>query len=213
VQRGGDPSGPCYAATLTLNVAIPAGVQSRPYFYWPSTGSTPIPLALSGSNATLSLPWDTCTWDLTGLLSIPNDSTSTDGVVFTVSGTLTVDKTRPTTSTPPPPGSYAGPTVPAPAAEDAPAIALYGPETLRVSKSKRLVRLVVFSSGQGKLQAQLGATILGTRALRAGNNDLRFTLPTGFARTLAAKSTLAVTSLSTTGERGATITRKLVFTK
>jgi hypothetical protein len=213
VQRGGDSAGPCYAATLTLNVAIPAGVQSRPYFFWPSAGSTPVPLAVSGSNATLSLPWDTCTWDLQGLLSLPNDTTATDGIEFTVSGSLTVDKTRPATSTPPPAGAYTGPTVPAPIAEDAPAIALYGPETLRVSKTKRLVRLVVFSSGQGKLQAQLGATTLGTRALRAGNNDLRFTLPNGFARTLAAKNVLTLTSLSSSGAHGATVTRKLVLTK
>jgi hypothetical protein len=213
VQRGSDPAAPCYAATLTLNVAIPAGVASRPYFYWPSTGSTAVPLALNGSNATLSMPWDTCSWDLTGRLSLPNDSTSADGVEFTVSGSLAVDKTRPTTSTPPPPGAYTGPTVPAPDAEPAPSIALYGPETLRVSKTKRLLRLVVFSSGPGDLEVQLGATMLGKRELRSGNNDLRFTLPKGFVRTLSARNELSVTSISSSGTRGATVTRKLILTK
>jgi hypothetical protein len=213
VQRGGDPSAQCYSATLTLNVAIPVGVVSRPYFYWPSTGSTPVPLALNGATATISLPWDTCTWDLTGTLAIPNASTSTDGIEFTVSGSLAVDKTRPTTSTPPPAGAYTGPTVPAPLVDSPPAIALYGPETLRVSKTKRLLRLVVFSSGPGDVEAQLGATVLGKRDLRTGNNDLRFTLPKGFVRTLSARNDLSLTSISNSGTRGATVTRKLILTK
>jgi hypothetical protein len=214
LARGnGTNPGPCFQATLTLNVAIPAGVASRPYFFWPAAGNVPVPLAVSGSNATVSVPWDTCTWSISGLLSLPNDTLAVDGIEFTVSGSLTVDTKNQVTSTPPPPGSYTGPTVAAPAGEDAPSIALYGPETLRVSKSKRLVRLVVFSSGQGKLQAQLGATMLGTRSLRAGTNDLRFTLPTGFARTLAAKNVLSLTSISSSGQRGATVTRKLVLTK
>lgn len=213
VPRVGGGTGPCYAATLTLTVTIPSGVQSRPHFLWPALDAVPVPLAISGSNATLSVPWDTCTWETEGLLSLPNDSLATDGTEFTVSGSIVVDKTTIATATPPPPGKYTGPTVAAPEAEVAPAIALYGPETLRISKSKRVVRLVVFSSGQGKLEVQLGATALGTRDLRTGNNDLRFTLPKGFARTLAARNELTVTSLSSSGERGATITRKLVFTK
>jgi hypothetical protein len=212
-RGSGQADGPCYAATLSLTVSWPSGLGARPYFLWPAAGNTPVPLAVSGSTANLSIPWDTCATDLAGVLSLPNPAPGVDAALFTVTGTTTVDKTRIATATPPPAGTYTGPTVPAPVSEDAPSIALYGPETLRVSKSKRLVRLVVFSSGPGKLQAQLGATMLGTRALRTGNNDLRFTLPTGFARTLAAKNLLALTSMSTTGERGATITRKLVLTK
>jgi hypothetical protein len=213
VQRGGAGTGPCYAATLTLTVAIPSGVASRPHFLWPAPESTPIPLAITGSNATLSVPWDTCTWKTEGLLSLPNDSRAIDGTEFTVSGSLVVDKTTIATATPPPTPSYTGPTVAVPETEVAPAIALYGPETLRISKRQRAVRLVVFSSGQGRLEAQLGATALGTRDLRAGNNDLRFTLQKGFARVLAARDVLTVTSLSSSGTRGATVSRKLVFTK
>jgi len=213
-MRGtGQSDGPCYEATLSLTVSWPTGLGARPYFLWPSAVNTPIPLAVSGTTASLSIPWNTCATATQGLLSLPNPSATVDAALFTVTGSVTVDKTRLATSAPPPAGTYTGPTVPAPTSEDAPAIALYGPETLRVSKTKRLVRLVVFSSGQGKLQAQLGATMLGTRELRAGNNDLRFTLPTGFARTLAAKNLLALTSLSNSGERGATVTRKLVLTK
>jgi hypothetical protein len=223
--RGSGSAGPCYEATLSLNVSWPTGLGARPYFLWTETTAPPpaddapaplpvaTPLAVSGNAATLSVPWSTCSSGDAGVLSLPNPSTTVDAAELTVTASMTVDKTRLATSTPPPAGSYTGPTVPAPDAEPAPAIALYGPETLRVSKRKRVVRLVVFSSGQGELEAQLGTTALGKRSLRAGNNDLRFTLPRGFARTLAARNVLTVTSLSSSGSRGATVSRKLVFTK
>jgi hypothetical protein len=224
-RGSGESSGPCYEATLSLTVSWPTGLGARPYFLWtaPSTAppaadgtpaplTLPTPLAVSGSTASLSVPWSTCASSDVGLLSLPNPS-GVDAALFTVTASTTVDKTRPSTSTPPPAGSYTGPTVPAPPAEVAPAIALYGPETLRVSKRRRVIRLVVFSSGEGQLEAQLGSTALGNRALRAGNNDLRFMLPKGFARTLAARDVLTLTSLSSSGARGATVSRKLVLTK
>ena len=124
---------------------------------------------------------------------------SADGVDFTVSGTLTVDKNSLATSTPPPAGSYTGPVVSSPVGDEPPSIALYGPETLRVSKKKRVVRVVVFSSGDGRLNASLGALSLGARSLRTGNNDLRFTLPRNVTRTLAAVSRLTLTSVSPDG--------------
>jgi hypothetical protein len=212
-RGSGQSSGACYEATLSLSVSWPSGLGARPYFLWTGDAGTPTPLAVSGSTANLSLPWSTCASNDLGLLSLPNPTTGVDAALFTVTATTTVDKTRLSTSTPPPAGTYTGPTVPVPDAEPAPAIALYGPETLRVSKSKRVVRLVVFSSGEGQLEAQLGSSALGKRTLRAGNNDLRYTLPKGFARTLAARNVLTVTSLSSAGTRGATVTRKLVFTK
>ena len=205
-------SGPCYAATLKIDVALPPS-GSRPYFVWTGSGGTPIPLAITGSNATLSVPWDTCTWSNVGLLSLPNPSLSVDAASFRVSGSITVDKKTIVTSTPPPAGSYTGPTVPAPEGDEAPSIAVYGPETLRVSKKKRVLRLVVFSSGAGQLEAQLDSLALGTRTLRTGNNDLRFTLPRSSVRTLAANARLTFTSMSPNGARGATVTRKLVLTK
>jgi len=78
---------------------------------------------------------------------------------------------------------------------------------------RRVVRLVVFSSGTGNLDAQLGSLPLGTRYLRTGNNDLRFTLPSSVTRSLAATSKLTFTSVAANGTRGATVTRKLVLTK
>ena len=213
-KRGaGTSDGPCYAATLNLSVTVPFGIGARPVFNWTAAGSPAIPLALSGTTASLSVPWDTCSWSDVGLVSLPNPSASFDAALFTVSGSITVDKKTLATSTPPPAGTYTGPTVPSLTGEEPPSIAVYGPETLRVSKKRRVVRLVVFSSGTGKLVAGLGSLSLGTRVLRTGNNDLRFTLPRNVTRTLAATSRLTFTSVATNGTRGSTVTRKLVLTK
>ena len=216
--RGADgTTGPCYAATLNLSVSFPSGLGARPFFRWSAADSLAIPFAVSGSTASLSLPWDTCSWSERGLLLLQNPTTGVDAAMFSVSGSLVVDKTKLATSTSPPKGPYTGPTVPAPDADAAPTFALYGPETLRVSKTKRLLRLVVFSSGSGELEAVVAGNALGKRTLRAGNNDLRFTLPRSLARTLAsaraATRTLQVTSLASSGTRGATVTRKLLLTK
>jgi hypothetical protein len=206
-------SGPCYAATLNLTVSFPSGLGARPFFRWSAPESPAIPLSLAGSTATLSVPWDTCTWEERGVLVVQNPSTSADAALFTVSGSLTVDRSRLATATPPPKGTYDGPTVPALDAGAAPTIALYGPETLRVSKKKRLLRLVVFSSGSGRLEANVAGSALGLRTLRPGNNDLRFTLPKSLARTLASTRLLRVTSVATSGARGASLTRRLLVTK
>ena len=213
-KRGtGTSDGPCYAATLNVSVTVPFGIGARPMFKWTAAGSPAIPLALSGSTASLSVPWDTCSWSDVGLVSLPNPSVNVDAALFSVSGSITVDKKTLATSTPPPAGTYTGPTVPSLTGEEPPSIAVYGPETLRVSKKKRVVRLVVFSSGTGKLDGRLGSLSLGTRVLRTGNNDLRFTVPSSVTRSLAATTRLTFTSVATNGTRGATVTRKLVLTK
>lgn len=213
-KRGdGSAGGLCYAATLTLNVTLPPDLGARPYFYWPGTGAA-VPLAISGGTATLSVPWDTCTWPLqAGRLALPNPSSSVDAALFTVSCALAVDKQTIVTPTSAPPGSYIGPTVPAPTTDEPPAIAVYGPELIRVSRKTRTVRLVVFSSGVGKLRAKLGGSSVGTRSLRTGNNDLRFTLPRTALRSLNARGTLTLTSLSPSGITGATVKRKITLTK
>ena len=198
---------------MNVSVTVPFGIGARPVFNWTAAGSPAIPLALSGATASLSVPWDTCSWSDVGLVSLPNPSANDDAALFTVSGSITVDKKTLATSTPPPAGTYTGPTVPSLTGEEPPSIAVYGPETLRVSKKRRVVRLVVFSSGTGKLVAGLGSLSLGTRVLRTGNNDLRFTLPRSVTRSLAATAKLSFTSVATNGTRGATVTRKLVLTK
>lgn len=215
--KRGDGTGDevCFAATLSVAVTFPAGVSARPYFWWTGTvGSKPVPLAVSGSGASLSVPWDTCTWtNQKGLLSLPNPTLSTDGAVFTVNASITVDPLTIVTPSVPPVGSYTGPTLPAPLTDEPPSIAVYGPELLHVSRKTRLLRLVVFSSGIGKLEAKLGTGLLGTRQLRTGNNDLRFKLPKNMMRALSARGTLTITSLSPSGITGATVKRKVSLTK
>jgi hypothetical protein len=196
-----------------VSVTVPFGIAARPVFNWTAAGSPAIALPVSDATASLSVPWDTCSWGDVGLVSLPNPSTAVDAALFTVSGSVTVDRTTLATSTPPPAGSYTGPTVPSLSGDEPPSIAVYGPETLRVSKKRRIVRLVVFASGTGRLDARLGSLSLGTRVLRTGNNDLRFTLPRSVTRSLAATSQLTFTSVATNGTLGATVTRKLVLTK
>ena len=78
----------------------------------------------------------------------------------------------------------------------------------------RVLRVIVFSSGSGKLKATLGSVVLGTVGLRAGNNDVRWTLPASLVTALRRTSSdnlLSLTSLSPSGTTGATITRHVVI--
>ncbi|MFL6030210.1 MAG: hypothetical protein ACJ74D_09300 [Gaiellaceae bacterium] len=209
-----DNDGACFEATMKLNVTIPAGVESHPA-YWPGTiGSVAQPLTVAGSSATLSVPWNTCGTSPDAYLSLPNDSLGLDGREFAVTVSLQVDFGKPASPTAPPPGVHViGTVVPAPMGDPAPTLKIYAPEVLRVSTQTRLLRFVVFSSGDGKLQATLGASSLGSAALRSGNNDVRFVLPPQLFKSLRTKSVsnlLLLTSQSPTGAKGATFTRKVV---
>ena len=208
-------TGACYAATLSLAVALPAGLSAKPAVYSKSLTAA-VPLTVNGSTASIAIPWDTCTGGYDGFLSLPNPSLTTDAAQFTVSGTLTVDYSQPAAPKGPPDAFYTGPSTPAETAELAPAIFVYGAQVIRVSAATRLVRLIVFSSGAGKLQAAAGSTLLGTVALRAGNNDVRFRLPASMVESLRktsglriSSSVLTLTSLSTAGAAGAKVARKL----
>lgn len=210
-QRGAGVSSQCFAATLSLTVALPAGSASRPVFFSSSLGAAGQRLAVDGSTASITVPWDTCSGSVDGYLALPNPSSTADSQVFTVSGSLTVDTSTVATPAAPPNPLYVGPTVSGPAGEVPPSIFVYGAELVRVPAATRVVRLIVFSSGSGSLRAVVAGKALGTAPLRAGNNDLRFKLPAsllGAART-AANRTLTLTSLSTAGAVGAVVTRKL----
>jgi hypothetical protein len=218
LTRGASTSGVCFEATLNLTVALPAGSAARPGFYSRSLGSSAIPLAVNGSTATLSVPWDTCFGNHEGYLVLPNPSLTADAQQFVVSGSLSVDLTKIPTPKGPPDPLWTGPTVASPSGEVAPSIFVYGAQLLRVSASTRVVRLIVFSSGQGKLEATLGNAKLGAFRLRAGNNDVRFRLPVSALLTLrapastrAASSVLRLTSFSTEGTKGKTVTRKVAL--
>jgi hypothetical protein len=210
----GSSSGPCYEASLTINVGIPAGVQSTPTYYANTKGASAQALSVSGSNATITVPWNTCSGSPDAYLSLPNDSLGLDGRVFTVSGSVTVFKTKPATATEPPPGLHViGSVISAPTTDPAPLLQVYAPEVVRVSARTRLLRLAVFSSGDGKLQALLGSMNLGTASLRTGNNDVRFVLPKQLFSSLRTKSVsnvLQLTSVSPGGSKGASFTRRVL---
>jgi hypothetical protein len=160
------------------------------------------------------VPWDTCYGNNDGYLSLPNPSLATDSQLYTVSGTMTVENVA--VALKPPDPAYLGSSVAVPSADVAPSIYVYGAQLIRVSAASRTVRLIVFSSGSGKLEASLGGAKLGTVVLRAGNNDVRFKLPASAVKALrktssiaASTSKLTLTSLSSQGVKGAVVTRKL----
>lgn len=218
----GNSSGTCYAASLALNVAIPPGINAKPYYYANTAGATAQALTVSGSTASITVPWNTCSGSPDAYLSLPNPSTdpAANGKEFTITGTLTVDLNTPTAATLPPAALYTGPTVAAPTADAVPTVVVYGAQIVRVSTVDRMVRLIVFSSGDGQLQASAGSTNLGTYQLRAGNNDVRFKLPQSIVNALrkpagqtANASQLTLKFLSPGGTAGVTVSRKLALVK
>ena len=228
IDRGdGDGSQACYAATLTLNVQIPAGVTSQPTFYWAAGGSSPVPLTVSGSTATATVPWDTCLWHSHGYLSLPNTSL-VDGTSFVVSGTLNVDFTTPATSaTPPSPASPFGTPVAASSFSSAPTISLLGPKVTVMTPDDDEIRIAVVSSGFGILHATLGSlALVGASgpvpnsscddSLSPGASVCHFTLPAGVLSALrlagAAGLPLALIPLDANGAtHGATVTTRVVY--
>ena len=218
-ERGdGDGSHTCYAATLTVNMSIPPGTNSQPYFYWDAAGSSPQPLTISGSNASITVPWDTCDWGSTrAWVSVPNASTTVDGAGFVVSYSMTVDTSTPATAgQAPAPTSIWGTPVPVPTADIPPSIDVFGPELLQLSAKTPTIRLIVDSSGPGTVTATLGATVLGNYSLRAGNNDVRFAVPktmlTSLRRSASASNTLTLTPMSASGNvAGQAITRQVAI--
>jgi hypothetical protein len=219
-DRGdGDGSHACFAAKLTINVSMPNGASSQPYFFWDVAGSTPQALTVNGSTASITVPWDTCDWGGThGWLSLPNASTTVDGATFIVSDSMTVDTTTTASAgQAPTPTSIWGTTVPVPSTDAAPSIDVFGPELLKVDAKSPIIRLIVESSGAGTLNAALGSVALGSGALRAGENDVRFAVPksmlASLRRSASAANTLTLTPVSPTGAAtGTAVTRTVVIT-
>jgi hypothetical protein len=189
----GDAKAPahCYAATLTLNVSLPAGVTSSPVFYWAQAGSTPLPLAVSGGSATASIPWDTCSWKIHGYLSLPNTSTSVNGALFAVSGHLDVSGTEVTSTPPSVPASTYGNAVDVGSGAVAPTISVFGPLLVTLPAQATQLELIVASNAEGAVHGTLGGTDLGRRTLTPGENVVRFALPKGTLRRLRSSSALA----------------------
>lgn len=204
----------CYEATLSLTVTLPANVISRPYVYATKTKAA-TGLSVSGTTATASIPWDTCSSDFPAYLSLPNSSQSLDGRTFVVNGSVAVDKSKVMTKTPPPAAAIVtGTVINAPTEDPAPTIYLYAPEVLRVAADARVLRLVVFATGAGRVRATFNGSDLGSSTVRAGANDLRFKLPSRSARlVLARQSVLELTALSPAGSPGTTFVQKIAFQK
>jgi hypothetical protein len=214
LTHGGDAAAACYQANLTMTVAIPPGVTSTPYFYANTVGAVAQPFTVSGSTASLVIPWNTCTGSPAAYVALPNTSLALDAREFVLGGSVTVDKTKPATPSAPPAQVPVGtPVTVVPSSDPAPMLSLHAPEVLRVAAGNRLLRFIVFASGDGKLQAALGSTALGTRSVRAGNNDVRYVLPKQLLKTLRVKSStniLTLISLSSGGTKGMTLTRRVV---
>jgi hypothetical protein len=214
-------SGPCFSATLALKVALPAGVASTPYYSANVKGSVAQPFAVSGTTASLTVPWNTCGGSPRAYVSLPNETSDVvppalDGREFTLSGTVTVDKTKPAAASEAPAGvKVTGPVIQAPTTDPAPVLTLHAPELIRVALKTRLLRFVVFSSGDGTLKATLGSTWLGSAGLHAGNNDVRYVLPTQLLKSLRKTNTpanvLTLSSYSPGGTQGASVTRRVAM--
>jgi hypothetical protein len=214
-------NGPCFSATLALKVALPAGVASTPYYSANVKGSVAQPFAVSGTTASLTVPWNTCGGSPRAYVSLPNETNDVvppalDGREFTLSGTVTVDKTKPAAASEAPAGvKVTGPVIQAPTTDPAPVLTLHAPELIRVALKTRLLRFVVFSSGDGTLKATLGSTWLGSAGLHAGNNDVRYVLPTQLLKSLRKTNTpanlLTLSSYSPGGTQGASVTRRVAM--
>ena len=206
--------GPCYAATLSINVTLPAGSSSKPHLYLTSSKAK-VPLAVSGSNATVTTAWDTCSSEAPAILSLPNASQTLDGRLFFVRGTVTVDTSKIVSGKTPPAGAnITTPIIVAPTDDPAPTLFLYAPNVLRVQVAARTIGFAVYSSGAGRLAATFGATRLPDVRLRAGMNRVTVRLPKpASALAFAAKPALELTSLSPSGAKGATMVQKVTFAK
>ena len=196
----------CYVATLTLKVTVPAGVTSVPTFYWAANGSQPI--SLTSGVETQIKTWDTCTWSTAGYLALPNDTyaPAMDTQDFQVAYKLDLT-TIPASATAAPTQLpiYGGQTQ-VPTSDAAPDISVFGPLLLQVSAASPVVRLIVESTGDGAVHATLGSADLGSARVRAGNNDIRFTLPETLLTRLRRASSIAnVLTLTPTSSSGAVV--------
>lgn len=212
---------PCYSARLDVTVTLPPGIAAKPLWYWNGPGGAATELAVSGSTASLSVPWYTCSTDFRGLLMLANTSVATDAQEFVVSSSLTVDRSKVTpppsapVSTKPPSLAIQGGVVAAPDSSSAPTIKLYGPELTTVTPRSRRVTVVVFANGPGKVELSIGGVGLGTHEVRPGYNRMRVTVPQAQLRRAPGgklrpgRLQLAITSVSPSGGRGMTLRRAL----
>lgn len=205
---------PCYAATLSLTVTLPAGVTSRPHVY--ATGTRVLtPLSVSGSTATASIPWDTCSSEAPALVSLPNTSQTLDGRMFVLNASVTVDKSKIVSPKTPPPGAtLTGPVIAAPTEDPAPDLAFYSRSMMKLSADARILRLVFFSSGSGQVRVVFSGREVAVLRVRAGANTAAVRLPKAAKRySASSRAVLELTALSPAGAPGSTFVQRVAFTK
>lgn len=209
---------PCYVATLSLRVTVPAGVTSVPTFFWAANGSQPF--SLTSGAVTQVTTWDTCTWSTAGYLALPNDTyapAAMDTQDFRIDYKLDVTAIPASATAAPTQLPIYGGQTQVPTSDVAPDISVFGPLLLQVSATSPALRLIVESTGDGTVHATLGGIDLGSPRIRAGNNDLRFTLPkpllTGLRRSSSTANVLTLTPTSTSGSVvGPAVSRTVVVT-
>jgi hypothetical protein len=204
----------CYAATLTLTVTLPAGVTSRPHVF--ATGTrTLTALSVNGTTATASIPWDTCSSEAPAYVSLPNTSQTLDGRMFVVNASVTVDKTKIVSPKTPPPGAAViGAVVAAPTEDPAPELSFYARNVMRLAADSRVLRLVFFSSGTGRVRVAFNGQQVVLLKVRAGANAASVRLPKPARRfSASSRAVLELTALSPAGAPGSTFVQRVAFTK
>jgi hypothetical protein len=206
----------CHPATLRLEVTAPSGTGAVPSFFAQEYGGLRA-FTVSGTTATLTTPWDTCTW-ATGhkaLVALPNPSTSANGVQFTLTATLTsVDLGTILSPDAPVATPDPRPTVPTAAAVPPPTLSFATSAPLRVARNGATT-LAFFATNPGSLRVALRGKTLRTVRVKAGQNVVKLRLPVKkktARRPLASRpSRLDLTSISPSGVVGRTFVRKLRY--
>lgn len=206
----------CHPATLKLEVSVPSGTGAKPSFYAQEYGGLK-PFTVTGSTATLTTPWDTCTWAAghKALVAVPNPSTSANGAEFTVTATLTaVDLATILSPDAPVATPDPRPAVPTAAAVPPPTLSFATSSPLRVARNGSLT-LAFFATNPGSLRVAAGGKTLRTVRVKAGQNVVKLRLPVKARvarRPLASRPTrLDLTSISPSGLVGRTFVRKLRY--
>ena len=206
----------CHPATLKLDVSVPGGTGARPSFFAQEYGGLKS-FTVSGSTATLTTPWDTCTWAAghKALVALPNPSTSANGAEFTVTATLaavdlaTILSPDAPVATPDP-----RPAVPTAAAVPPPTLSFATSSPLRVARNGSLT-LAFFATNPGSLRVMAGGKTVRTVRVKAGQNVVKLRLQVTkrtARRPLASRPTrLDLTSISPSGAVGRTFVRKLRY--
>jgi hypothetical protein len=174
----------CGAATLNVSVDLAAGSASVPSI---SDAFGVHQLHVSGSTASISVPWTGCLGSVAALgLPNPGSTSAHDGQQFVVHASMTVTPVKPRGT-------------------GAPRITVSLPKLASVARHRPFLRFNVRSTGRGTLQVLLKSHyVRGSFSLRHGLNRLKLQLPTGVR---GGRHQIVFTVFSTTGKRGQSLKR------